>query len=76
VVLDDPDAVTLPEICEYLRQAGLATYKLPERLLVTQTLPRTPSGKVRRNVLVDAWASSEELPDPRARCVASWEGSG
>lgn len=75
VVIGESGQLTLTEICAHLRQAGVAMYKLPERLLVTQALPRTPSGKVRRNVLVDAWASAETLADPRARSVGDWTGA-
>ncbi len=38
--------MTLPEIVEYLRGLGIATFKLPERLELRDELPRNPLGKV------------------------------
>jgi len=47
VVVPRPGAtVTLPEIVEYLRGLGIATFKLPERLELRDELPRNPLGKV------------------------------
>lgn len=43
--------LTLAEVTEHLLTFGLATQKLPERLEVTSGLPRTPSGKVRKQEL-------------------------
>jgi acyl-CoA synthetase (AMP-forming)/AMP-acid ligase II len=44
--------LTLHEVTEYLRDK-IATYKLPERLDLVAELPRTPTGKVQRHVLLD-----------------------
>jgi len=38
----------LAQLGEFLRQRGLATQKLPERLLLVESLPFTDSGKVNR----------------------------
>jgi non-ribosomal peptide synthetase component E (peptide arylation enzyme) len=47
VVPRDPqNPPTLAGICAYLEAAGLAKYKWPERLELTDTLPRTQIGKV------------------------------
>jgi len=47
VVVPRPGAtVTLPEIVEYLRGLGIATFKLPERLEIRDELPRNPLGKI------------------------------
>jgi non-ribosomal peptide synthetase component E (peptide arylation enzyme) len=35
-----------------LRSSGLATYKLPERLVLLDTLPTTASGKVQKHEIV------------------------
>jgi cyclohexanecarboxylate-CoA ligase len=43
---------TLADITGFLRERGLATYKLPERLVVVDALPRSPVGKVRKTELV------------------------
>lgn len=37
---------TLDEIVAYLREIGIATFKLPERLEIVESLPRNPVGKV------------------------------
>ncbi len=38
--------ITLGELIEYLKQKNIASYKLPERLLVLEALPRNPVGKI------------------------------
>lgn len=43
--------LTLAELVAYLRGKGIATYKLPEKLLVLERLPRNPIGKVSRQAL-------------------------
>lgn len=51
--------LTLPELTAYLKARGLATYKLPERLLTTDALPRNPLGKLVRKDLSD-WVALQE----------------
>lgn len=47
VVLRDPNVpVTLEELVAYLREQKIAAYKLPERLVIIDALPRNPVGKV------------------------------
>jgi cyclohexanecarboxylate-CoA ligase len=43
--------VTLDEVVRYLSAHGLARYKLPERLVVLDELPRNATGKVRKAAL-------------------------
>lgn len=45
--------VSLSDLASFLRGRGLAAFKLPERLEVVESLPMTPSGKVRKNLLRD-----------------------
>lgn len=52
VVLQPGRALELPTVVERLRASGLATYKLPERLVVVAELPLTASGKVRKHEVV------------------------
>lgn len=47
------EAVTLDEIVAYLRDLGIATFKLPERLELRDELPRNPLGKVLKRELRD-----------------------
>lgn len=44
-------APTLADISRYLADSGLAKQKFPERLLLVESLPKTPSGKIRKDVL-------------------------
>ena len=44
-------APTLDELRAHLLAAGLARFKLPERLEIRSDLPRTASGKVRKEPL-------------------------
>lgn len=45
------DEITLSEVVEFLKEKGIATFKLPERVEVVEELPRTPTGKVKKYVL-------------------------
>jgi non-ribosomal peptide synthetase component E (peptide arylation enzyme) len=53
VVPRQDQAVTLAEIVAYLRNLGIATFKLPERLEIRAELPRNPLGKVLKRELRD-----------------------
>ena len=55
VVLRDPaQPVTLEELVRFLREKQIAVYKLPERLLIVDALPRNPVGKVLKRDLREA----------------------
>lgn len=43
--------INLAEVARFLRQKGLAGFKLPERIEVVSELPITPPSKVQKNVL-------------------------
>lgn len=43
---------TLAELCEFLRAQGLATFKLPEHLVLRDALPRTQAQKIDKLTLV------------------------
>jgi len=45
----------LLELTEYLRERGLRTQALPERLELVDALPRNPAGKVTKQVLQDRY---------------------
>jgi acyl-CoA synthetase (AMP-forming)/AMP-acid ligase II len=51
VALKPEQTLTLENLLEFLKLAELATYKLPERLLIVEALPRNPLGKVLRRDL-------------------------
>jgi acyl-CoA synthetase (AMP-forming)/AMP-acid ligase II len=54
VVVPRPgETVTLAEIVAYLRDLGIATFKLPERLELRDELPRNPLGKILKRDLRD-----------------------
>jgi non-ribosomal peptide synthetase component E (peptide arylation enzyme) len=38
--------VTLQKIIDHLRRREIAVYKLPEKLVIVEQLPRNPLGKV------------------------------
>ena len=44
--------LTLPEVRTFLAERGLASFKLPDRLVVVPTLPVTAVGKIDKAVLV------------------------
>ncbi len=45
------DAPTMEEIAAFTDQRGLARQKIPEKIQIVDDLPRTPSGKVRKDIL-------------------------
>lgn len=56
-VVPAPDASpTLDDLVDHLRDCGVASYKLPERLEVIEALPRNPVGKVTKPELRTLWA--------------------
>ena len=53
-VIAEPDAnPQLEQICDELKNIGVATYKLPERLEIVDSFPTTASGKIQRHKLVE-----------------------
>lgn len=58
VVLAQSASLTFEEMTGHLRTSGLAMYKWPERLEVVSELPMTPSGKVRKHILVATLTAS------------------
>jgi non-ribosomal peptide synthetase component E (peptide arylation enzyme) len=70
VVPRDPqNPPTLAGICVYLEAEGLAKYKWPERLELTDALPRTQIGKVskaelRKDITQKLSAKEGSLPEP------------
>lgn len=49
---ESADELTLQSVCDWLRERGLAIWKLPEQLVIwDRPLPRTATGKVRRTDL-------------------------
>ena len=51
VVPKKGETVTLEEITSFLREQGIAVYKLPERLEITEAIPRNPVGKILKKEL-------------------------
>jgi non-ribosomal peptide synthetase component E (peptide arylation enzyme) len=45
------ESPTLDDLTAWLGQRGVARFKHPEKIVVTDTLPMTPSGKVRKEAL-------------------------
>jgi 2,3-dihydroxybenzoate-AMP ligase len=53
VVLKQGRTLTLPDLTAFLTEKGLAKFKLPERLELTDDLPLSKFGKVAKNVLTE-----------------------
>jgi acyl-CoA synthetase (AMP-forming)/AMP-acid ligase II len=51
VVPNTGEAVTLEEITSFMREQGIAVYKLPERLEIIDEIPRNPVGKILKTQL-------------------------
>jgi non-ribosomal peptide synthetase component E (peptide arylation enzyme) len=57
VIPKAPRAPTLPELIGFLEERGIAKYKLPEYLVVVESFPMTPSGKIQKFMLRDGVAN-------------------
>ena len=51
VVTKPGKTITLDDVVDYMKQQGVDTYKLPERLEVVEAIPRNPVGKVLKKEL-------------------------
>ncbi len=51
VVPKGDEKITLDEFTSFLKEKGMAVYKLPERLEIVETIPRNPVGKIMKSVL-------------------------
>jgi cyclohexanecarboxylate-CoA ligase len=67
VVLEPGSSVTLPEIASYLRSRRIARQKVPERLTVVASLPKTASGKIQKFRLRTMQAGPGDLDASSAR---------
>lgn len=47
----------LSEIVEFLKEQGVAVYKLPEKMVLMDSIPRNPTGKVLKSVLREQLAA-------------------
>jgi acyl-CoA synthetase (AMP-forming)/AMP-acid ligase II len=59
VVLRSGASLDLATTVERLKGAGLATYKLPERLEILDALPATASGKIQKHEIVRALTAAQ-----------------
>ena len=66
VIAQDACELTLGELIAHCFAAGLAKQKAPERLELVAELPRTPSGKVRKDVLRKEIAAKVAAERPNA----------
>lgn len=48
VVLKEGQSLSLEELCDYLKERQIAMYKLPEKLILLDAIPRNPLGKALR----------------------------
>lgn len=51
VVLKGEEKLSLEEIKAFMKEKGIAIYKIPERLEITNAIPRNPVGKILKTVL-------------------------
>ena len=52
-VVSDDQPLTLEDITAFMKDLGVAVYKLPERLELIDAIPRNPVGKILKNILRD-----------------------
>jgi acyl-coenzyme A synthetase/AMP-(fatty) acid ligase len=51
IPVDPAAGISLEEIARFTEDSGLARQKIPERIVLVDELPRTPSGKVKKDIL-------------------------
>ncbi len=56
--------IGLSEVTAFLRERGVAEYKIPLELVALPELPRTPAGKINRRALERILADAAENPEP------------
>ena len=59
---EDHSPITLSELRTYLENAGLRKNAIPEQLIIIDSIPRNPSGKITKNVLQEQF---KEVPFER-----------
>jgi acyl-CoA synthetase (AMP-forming)/AMP-acid ligase II len=59
VVLAQEQTITLEEIINLLTDKKIASFKLPEKLMIVDTLPRNAVGKVMKSALIDQVVDEE-----------------
>ena len=57
-------SLTLPELARHLAEAGIARFKLPERLELVDELPLSPFGKVSKVALAKRIAETLRAESP------------
>jgi acyl-CoA synthetase (AMP-forming)/AMP-acid ligase II len=67
VVLHPGHTIDVASAAAHLERAGLARQKFPERVELVEKLPRTPSGKVQKNVLRDRIAAQLAIEERKSR---------
>jgi 2,3-dihydroxybenzoate-AMP ligase len=71
VVVPRGDAPSAAELRGFLRERGLATYKIPDEVEIAAALPRTAIGKVDKVALRAAWSAGRDgAPAPTAADAA------
>ncbi|MBN2256210.1 MAG: (2,3-dihydroxybenzoyl)adenylate synthase, partial [Deltaproteobacteria bacterium] len=51
VVTKGDSAISLADITSFMKEMGIAAYKLPERLEIIDAIPRNPVGKILKKEL-------------------------
>ncbi len=72
VVVPEPGhELTLAALCEFLGARGISKFKLPEQLVLSSGLPRTPSGKIQKVLLMQQLAHGQAETLVRRRAEPS-----
>ena len=59
VVVAEGQTITLEEIIQLLEDKKVASFKLPEKIMIVETLPRNAVGKVLKSALIDRVSEAE-----------------
>jgi acyl-CoA synthetase len=51
IMNSDDDSLSTAEVASYANDIGMARQKFPEHIIKVDDLPRTPSGKVKKDTL-------------------------
>lgn len=59
--ISNQQAITLPALRRYLREIGVAEYKLPDRVVCVEVFPTTKFGKVSKKALRETLENIQQL---------------
>ena len=72
IILKPGEKASEEEFIEYCK-GKIAPFKVPKTVIFTDSIPRTPTGKAQKFILVDKYSPNPDEPEPKYdHCFTSW----